>query len=152
MIQRGNNEEEGPYHVMRSVEDNTPTVTAPPESETADSPAATTTLTHRSPVTIADIWEAHKLLKPRLHHTPLAPSRTLHEITHADIYLKAENMQRSGSFKVRGTSGQPCAGRGHRRCSGERPLHDCDARSGSAGQSHGYPGLWSAGRAAWRNL
>lgn len=55
-------------------------------------------------VTIADIWEAHKLLKPRLHHTPLAPSRTLHDITGADIYLKAENMQRSGSFKVRGAS------------------------------------------------
>lgn len=60
--------------------------------------------THTLPVTIADIWEAHKLLKPRLHHTPLAPSRTLHEITGADIYLKAENQQRSGSFKVRGAS------------------------------------------------
>jgi threonine dehydratase len=55
-------------------------------------------------VTIADIWEAYKLLKPRLHHTPLTPSRTLREITGADIYLKAENMQRSGSFKVRGAS------------------------------------------------
>src|SRR5437899_8801401 len=55
-------------------------------------------------VTIADIWEAHKLLKPRLHHTPLAPSRTLRELTGADIYLKAEHMQRSGSFKVRGAS------------------------------------------------
>ncbi|MGB8347070.1 MAG: pyridoxal-phosphate dependent enzyme, partial [Ktedonobacteraceae bacterium] len=53
-------------------------------------------------VTIADIWEAHKLLKPRIHHTPLAPSRTLRDLTGADIYLKAENMQRSGSFKVRG--------------------------------------------------
>ena len=55
-------------------------------------------------VTIADIWKAHKLLKPRLHHTPLTPSRTLREMTGADIYLKAENMQRSGSFKVRGAS------------------------------------------------
>src|SRR6266496_2118881 len=55
-------------------------------------------------VTIADIWEAYKLLKPCLHHTPLAPSRTLRYITGADIYLKAENMQRSGSFKVRGAS------------------------------------------------
>ena len=55
-------------------------------------------------VTIADIWEAYKLLKSRLHHTPLAPSRTLHDITGADIYLKAEDMQRSGSFKVRGAS------------------------------------------------
>ena len=56
------------------------------------------------PVTIADIWEAHKLLKPLLHHTLLAPSRTLHDMTGADVYLKAENMQRSGSFKVRGAS------------------------------------------------
>ncbi len=60
---------------------------------------------HATPaVTIADIWEAHKLLKPRLHHTPLAPSRTLRELTGAEVYLKAEHMQRSGSFKVRGAS------------------------------------------------
>ncbi len=58
---------------------------------------------NRAP-TIADIWEAHKLLKPLLHHTLLTPSRTLHEMTGADVYLKAENMQRSGSFKVRGAS------------------------------------------------
>src|SRR5215471_20417170 len=57
-----------------------------------------------TPVTIADIWEAYKLLKPRLHHTPLTLSRTLRDMTGADIYLKAENMQRSGSFKVRGAS------------------------------------------------
>src|SRR6266478_4106416 len=56
------------------------------------------------PVTIADIWEAHKLLMPLLHHTLLAPSRTLHDMTGADVYLKAENLQRSGSFKVRGAS------------------------------------------------
>src|SRR5437899_10679883 len=55
-------------------------------------------------LTIADIWEAHKLLKPRLHHTPLTLSRTLSDMTGAAVYLKAENMQRSGSFKVRGAS------------------------------------------------
>lgn len=86
---------------MRSVEDKTST-TAQEGEETPVVSAAV--LTHPLPVTIADIWEAHKLLKPRLHHTPLAPSRTLHEITGADIYLKAENQQRSGSFKVRGAS------------------------------------------------
>jgi threonine dehydratase len=56
------------------------------------------------PVTIADIWQAYKFLKPLIHHTPLTPSRTLHEMTGAEIYLKAEHMQRSGSFKVRGAS------------------------------------------------
>src|SRR5438270_2218669 len=76
---------------MRFVENDTRTLTSSNQE------------VHTS-VTIADIWEAYKLLKPRLHHTPLAPSRTLHVITGADIYLKAENMQRSGSFKVRGAS------------------------------------------------
>ena len=75
-----------PYHVMRIIENETLT-------ETSDAHQA---------VTIADIWEAHKLLKSRLHHTPLEPSRTLQDLTGAHIYLKAEHMQRSGSFKVRG--------------------------------------------------
>jgi len=39
-----------------------------------------------------------------LHHTPLTLSRTLSDTTGAAVYLKAENMQRSGSFKVRGAS------------------------------------------------
>ncbi len=81
----------GPYYVMRFVENDAGT-------ETLNDNKAHTQ------VTIADIWEAYKLLKPRLHHTPLAPSRTLRDLTGADIYLKAENMQRSGSFKVRGAS------------------------------------------------
>ena len=76
---------------MRFVENDTRTLTSSNQEAHAS-------------VTIADIWEAYKLLKPRLHHTPLAPSRTLRDITGADIYLKAENMQRSGSFKVRGAS------------------------------------------------
>lgn len=84
---------------MRTVEDSTNTT-----GETTSVSAAPAVLSRSLPVTIADIWDAHKLLKPRLHHTPLAPSRTLHDITGADMYLKAENMQRSGSFKVRGAS------------------------------------------------
>ncbi len=58
----------------------------------------------RPPVSIADIWQAHKFLKPLIHHTTQAPSRTLQDMTGADIYLKAEHMQRGGSFKVRGAS------------------------------------------------
>lgn len=57
-----------------------------------------------TPVTIADIWQAYKFLKPIIHHTPLTPSRTLHEMTGADIYLKHEHMQRAGSFKIRGAT------------------------------------------------
>src|SRR5881392_609668 len=53
-------------------------------------------------VTIADIWQAYKFLKPIIHHTPLSPSNTLSQMTGADIYLKCEHMQRSGAFKIRG--------------------------------------------------
>ncbi|HEX6483722.1 MAG TPA: threonine ammonia-lyase [Ktedonobacteraceae bacterium] len=72
--------------------------------ENSQSPHFENTQSGLQDVTIADIWEAHKLLKSHLHHTPLTASRTLHDITGAEIYLKAENMQRSGSFKVRGAS------------------------------------------------
>lgn len=86
---------------MRSAKNQTQIDTAQ-DGETPAISSIPAVLSHALPVTIADIWEAHKLLKPRIHHTPLAPSRTLHDITGTDMYLKAENMQRSGSFKVRG--------------------------------------------------
>lgn len=92
---------------MRLLENDTPgeTTQTPPLQHT------TTIHTHRKreghlalPVTIADIWQAYKFLKPIIHHTPLSPSRTLHDMTGADIYLKGEHMQRAGSFKIRGAS------------------------------------------------
>jgi threonine dehydratase len=55
-----------------------------------------------SSVTIADVWQAYKFLKTRIHHTPLSHSRIFSKMTGADIYLKCEHMQRSGAFKVRG--------------------------------------------------
>lgn len=53
-------------------------------------------------VTIADIWQAYKFLKPIIHHTPLSHSRTMSLLTGSEVYLKCEHMQRSGAFKVRG--------------------------------------------------
>ena len=95
----------GVVAIMRSIKSDPSTET----SQEVEFLAEQASTIHRAsteslPVTIADIWEAHKLLKPLLHHTPLAPSRTLHDMTGADVYLKAENLQRSGSFKVRGAS------------------------------------------------
>lgn len=67
-------------------------------------PADTTTEVATNPVTIANVWQAHKFLKPIMHHTLLTNSRTMSEMTGADIYLKAEHMQRGGSFKARGAA------------------------------------------------
>ncbi len=94
-----NDARKGVVLVMRSIKRDILSETSP-DVERAE---ARPELAARS-VTIADIWEAHKLLMPLLHHTPLSLSRTLHDKTGADVYLKAENLQRSGSFKVRGAS------------------------------------------------
>lgn len=54
------------------------------------------------PVTFAEIWQAEQFLKPLIAHTPLIHSRVLSTLSEAEIYLKFEQMQRGGSFKVRG--------------------------------------------------
>ncbi|MBD8043153.1 threonine ammonia-lyase [Arthrobacter sp. Sa2BUA2] len=54
------------------------------------------------PVTLDDIQAAAKLLDGVIAHTPIEQSRALGRITGSDVYLKCENLQRAGSFKVRG--------------------------------------------------
>jgi len=48
------------------------------------------------------IEKTHKYLLPYIHKTPLVHSNSLSEMFGAGIYLKAENLQKTGSFKVRG--------------------------------------------------
>ncbi len=42
------------------------------------------------------------MIRSHLHRTPLFHSRSLSEMTGADVYVKAENLQKTGSFKARG--------------------------------------------------
>jgi threonine dehydratase len=53
-------------------------------------------------VTLADVERAREIVGPALHRTPLLSSRSLSDRIGADAYLKAENLQRTGSFKPRG--------------------------------------------------
>ncbi|MCX6665109.1 MAG: threonine ammonia-lyase [Euryarchaeota archaeon] len=53
-------------------------------------------------LTIKDVKEAYVVLKPVVHHTALEYSRTFSEITKSQVYLKLENLQKTGSFKIRG--------------------------------------------------
>ncbi|MCS7364247.1 MAG: threonine ammonia-lyase [archaeon GB-1867-035] len=46
--------------------------------------------------------EANKLLTGIIHRTPLDKSRTFSSWTGGEVYLKLENLQKTGSFKVRG--------------------------------------------------
>lgn len=49
-----------------------------------------------------DVRAARHLLAGVTEPTPLTPSRWLSRRTSADVWLKAENLQRAGSFKIRG--------------------------------------------------
>jgi len=51
---------------------------------------------------LAAIRDAAALLRGVVHRTPLAPSATFSRLVGASVHLKCENLQRSGSFKVRG--------------------------------------------------
>ncbi|MHB0968424.1 MAG: threonine ammonia-lyase [Thermoanaerobaculia bacterium] len=54
------------------------------------------------PVSLDDVRAAADRLRTRIHRTPLLPSRSLSEAAGVEIRLKCENLQRTGSFKIRG--------------------------------------------------
>ncbi len=51
---------------------------------------------------LQDIKQARERLKGTVHHTPLEHSETFSRMSGGDVYLKCENLQKTGSFKVRG--------------------------------------------------
>ncbi|MGH7821395.1 MAG: threonine ammonia-lyase, partial [Candidatus Binatia bacterium] len=53
-------------------------------------------------VTLADIQAAARRLRPHLRRTPCVLSEALSEASGCQVYLKFENLQRTGSFKERG--------------------------------------------------
>jgi len=53
-------------------------------------------------VTLADIEKAREALTGVIHHTTLDKSNTFSTLTGSEIYLKLENLQKTGSFKIRG--------------------------------------------------
>lgn len=53
-------------------------------------------------LTIKDFETAADRLKNIIHAIPLSTSHTFSVLTDADVYLKFENQQKTGSFKVRG--------------------------------------------------
>jgi threonine dehydratase len=52
--------------------------------------------------TLDTIRAAAERLRPWVHRTPLLPSRSLSERAGVEVRLKCENLQRAGSFKIRG--------------------------------------------------
>ncbi len=54
------------------------------------------------PVTFQDLLDARTRIHGLVRHTPVLPDERLAETVRAPVWLKAENTQRSGSFKARG--------------------------------------------------
>ena len=53
-------------------------------------------------VTLERVQDAYALIQQVAHRTPLFTAQTFDAIAGAPLYLKAENLQKTGSFKIRG--------------------------------------------------
>jgi threonine dehydratase len=76
-------------------------------------------------ITLARIREAHARIAPRIHRTPVFTSASLDEIAGAQLFFKCENLQKTGSFKIRGATNAVFS------------LSDEQARNGVAAPSSG---------------
>ena len=54
--------------------------------------------------TIEAIREAHARIAPHIHRTPVFRSSSLDERAGARLFFKCENLQKTGSFKLRGAA------------------------------------------------
>lgn len=69
-------------------------------------------------VGLAEVERAREFVRGHVHRTPLLSSRSLGERIGAVAHLKAENLQRTGSFKVRGATNAVAALTADQRAAG----------------------------------
>lgn len=56
------------------------------------------------PPTLREIRIAHDLIKDYIHWTPVHTSRSLNDLVGRELFFKCENLQKAGSFKIRGAA------------------------------------------------
>src|SRR6202047_383604 len=84
--------------------------------------------------------DAHARIAPRIHRTPVLISASLDAMTGARLFFKCENLQKTGSFKIRGASNAILS------------LTEEEAAHGIVTQSSGNHGAAVACAAAWRGV
>src|SRR6201993_4227314 len=57
-----------------------------------------------TPVGWKTIVQAHDRIRPHIHRTPVLTSQSLNALSGAQLYFKCENLQKTGSFKIRGAT------------------------------------------------
>lgn len=87
-----------------------------------------------------NIQEAHGRIKPRIHRTPILRSATLDALAGADLYFKCDNLQKTGSFKIRGATNAIFS------------LSDAEASRGIVTHSSGNHAAAISCAAAWRGV
>jgi len=86
------------------------------------------------------ICAAQSLIAPRIHRTPVLTSSSLDHIAGARLFFKCENLQKTGSFKIRGATNAVFA------------LTDEQAKFGVAAPSSGNHAAALAQAARWRGI
>ncbi|HKN25773.1 MAG TPA: pyridoxal-phosphate dependent enzyme [Candidatus Acidoferrum sp.] len=93
-----------------------------------------------SQITWKTIDEAHERIRPRIHRTPVLTSTSLDELAGAQLFFKCENLQKTGSFKIRGATNAIFS------------LSDEEARRGVVTHSSGNHAAAVACAARWRGI
>src|SRR2546430_1515479 len=86
------------------------------------------------------IADAHARIAPRIHHPPILTSASLDSMAGASFFFKCENLQKPGSFKIRGAANAILS------------LSNEQAARGIVTQSSGNHGAAVACAAAWRGV
>jgi threonine dehydratase len=86
------------------------------------------------------IRAAHRRIAPRIHRTPVITCASLDQIAGAQLFFKCENLQKTGSFKIRGATNAVFS------------LTDDEARNGVAAPSSGNHAAALAQAARWRGI
>src|SRR5258708_37116148 len=68
------------------------------------STASSLELPDYQPPTWEAILAAHVRISPRIHRTPVLTSASLNTMSGAQLFFKCDNLQKTGSFKIRGAS------------------------------------------------
>jgi threonine dehydratase len=89
---------------------------------------------------IEAIRAADARIAPRIHRTPVVTSRSLDEMGGAQIFFKCENLQKTGSFKIRGAANAVFS------------LTDEQAKRGVVAPSSGNHAAALAQAARWRGI
>jgi threonine dehydratase len=95
---------------------------------------------HFTPPDWPSIVEAHARIAPRIHRTPVLTSKSLNAMVGAQVFFKCENLQKTGSFKIRGATNAIFS------------LNEQEMAHGVVTQSSGNHGAAVACAAAWRGI